>query len=83
MIELELDHIVSSVGATVDAFMEGKPWDYPVRVADDLETLHTIEVDLQSSLASEPERARLQAFIQATRLVGHTLLRWLTAREQA
>jgi hypothetical protein len=83
VIELELDHLVSSVNATVDAFMEGKSWDLGVRAADDLEALHTIEADLQRCLASGPERHSLEIFVMSTRRVLHAFLRWLTAREQA
>lgn len=82
-IELELDHLVSYVHATVDAFMGGKTRDHRVHVGDYLETLHTIETDLADSPADESWRVQIQEFIDSARIVLHTLLRWITSLEQA
>jgi hypothetical protein len=83
VVELELDHLVSYLNGIVGGFMEGKPWEHRAHVADHLETLHSVEADLAASLADDGRKQELQRFIDATRLVLHTLLRWLTSRDQA
>jgi hypothetical protein len=65
----------------VDAFMGGRPVEHR-HPADHLETLHTIEADLAELVGDEGRKHEIQEFIDATRVVLHALLQWLTGPER-
>lgn len=82
-VELDLDHLVTSVHATVQGYFDLRTWDHTRRLGDYLEELHRLEAELASLPETEAQCDRIRAFIQATRSVLHSFGMWVRAREQA
>lgn len=83
-VELDLDHLVTSVYTTVQGFLDNRgDWDHTRRVGDYLEQLHRMEMELDSCPAPATQVHRIRDFIGATRAVLHTFVAWVRAREQA
>ena len=81
-VELDLDHLVTSIYATIQGFFDRRPWDHRRRLGDYLEELHRMEAELASLTEAEAQAHRIRDFILATRSVLHSFGTWVRAHEQ-